>query len=196
MLIQDENIDNARFAACLPLILRQEQKVFGDWSNPKNFDNDRHDPGGKTMNGIIQREYDTYRKAKGETPRDVRKITQDEGTEIYYRGYWIPYCDWIPPGLDLSFFNASVNAGTHEAIKVLQGALEIPVDGEWGPQTEGAMKNLGNTNSEQISAVIARFAERMEAFYRSLNTFQYFGANWIRRTVTIQAQSRNMIQTA
>ena len=72
-------------------MLAQECPYPGDWINPKNFSNDAHDPGGKTMCGIIQREYDTYRKMKGLPTQDVRKITQEEGYDIYRNSYWLPH---------------------------------------------------------------------------------------------------------
>ncbi|WP_346656139.1 glycosyl hydrolase 108 family protein [Bradyrhizobium sp. dw_78] len=47
--------ENTRFAICLPFTLKQEG---GNSDDP-------HDPGGRTHKGIIQREYDKYRRSKG-----------------------------------------------------------------------------------------------------------------------------------
>ena len=52
-----------RFLACLPFTLKEE----GGYSN------DAHDPGGKTMEGIIQREYDRYRSSQKRDLVGVRK---------------------------------------------------------------------------------------------------------------------------
>src|SRR5215469_12907652 len=108
-----------RFTTCLPFTLAQECPYPSEWGNPKNFSNDPGDPGGKTMDGIIQIEYDSYRVRQGLTRRDVRNVTEVEGDEIYYTGYWLPYCPELPAGLDLCFFDTSVNEGTFQAVKIL-----------------------------------------------------------------------------
>ena len=50
-----------RFNICLPFILREEMVVPADWSNPRNFSIDPV----PTFGGIVQREYDHYRKTHG-----------------------------------------------------------------------------------------------------------------------------------
>jgi len=128
-----EPIDLARFKECLPFTLAQECPLPNDWSNPRNLSNDAHDPGGETMCGITQREYAAYRKARGLPVKDVRKITQAEGEDIYDGSYWMPDCPTLPAGLDLCVFDASVNEGPVQANKILKVTLGITADGEWGP---------------------------------------------------------------
>jgi lysozyme family protein len=180
-----------RFRACLPFTLAQECPHPEQWSNPHNFSNDAHDPGGKTMCGIIQREYDSYRKGKGLTPRDVRQLTQEEGEDIYENSYWLPECPKLPPGLDLSFFDEAVNAGPHAATKILQQALEIDADGEWGPRTALAVRGIFNP-----ARVIDLFTARREAYYRALSGFRYFGEGWLRRAHEIGATAQKMAKEA
>ena len=181
-----------RFSICLPFTLKQECVVYtgtpDDWSNPKNFSNDHHDPGGKTQCGIIQREYDLWRKAHGLATQDVRKITQDEGTAIYRISYWQPHGPFLPAGLDLSFFDESVNAGDTEAIKILQVALGIPEDGDWGPQTQAA----ATLASMDLAAHIERFTSRRIEVYKESKGFQYFGTDWVRRAEQIGAAALQM----
>ena len=176
-----------RFQACLPFTLKQECPHPENWSNPHNFSNDRHDPGGATMCGIIQREYDIYRKHHNLPVRSVRLITREEGEEIYETSYWLPDCPNLPPGLDLCFFDESVNAGPHTAIKILQLALGLIADGEWGAQTSSAVRSISN-----VHAVINAFTGRRETYYRSLATFRYFGTDWIRRSQEIGAAALKM----
>lgn len=180
-----------RFHICLPYILAQECPHPNDWSNPHNFSDDAHDPGGKTMCGIIQREYDIYRKRNGLPVRDVRQMTQDEGEEIYASSYWLPECPKLPAGLDLSFFDEAVNAGPHTAVKILQRALDINSDGLWGPQTDLAIKGIFN-----LRRVINGFKVYREAYYRSLSGFKYFGHGWIRRAEEINAAALKMADEA
>lgn len=183
-------IENVRFQACWPKTLAQECPFPNDWSNSRNFSNDAHDAGGKTMCGIIQREYDHFRHAAGEPLRDVRQITRDEGEDIYY-GYWMPYCDTLPAGLDLSFFDMAVNGGPHEATILLQRALNISADGSFGPQTENAIAAL--KTPDDVAKAIHAFAAERENAYRHMRGFPYFGQGWLRRTWTIQSQSQVMV---
>ena len=48
------------------------------------------DPGGATNFGIIQVEYDKYRKSKNLSTQSVKFITKNEYTEIYDKQYWEP----------------------------------------------------------------------------------------------------------
>lgn len=178
-----------RFPICLPYTLAEECPYPNNWSNPKNFSNDAHDPGGETMCGIIQREYDAYRRSCGEPVQDVRKLTQDEGNTIYRQNYWMPHCDNLPPGLDLCFFDAAVNEGAVEAIRILQVALAIMNDGEWGPQTTAAVVNI---HPDYVPVAIRAFTERRETVYRGLNGFKYFGRDWLARSAHIQGAALNM----
>jgi len=182
-----EPADLLRFKACLPYTLGQECPLPADWSNPKNFSDDVHDPGGKTMCGITQNEYDRHRKLHGLPLQDVRKITVQEGEDIYDQSYWLPHSPLLPPGLDLCLFDASVNEGPFQAIKILQAALGIAADGQWGPQTDAAVKAIAD-----VSAVIRAFTARRGAVYRETRGFQYFGADWLRRAHEIGAEALNM----
>ena len=181
----------SRFLACLPYTLAQECPDPADWSDPANFSDDPHDPGGATMCGITQGEYDAYRNALGEPEQDVELITRSEGQAIYLANYWRPHGPQLPIGLDLSFFDSSVNMGPGQATEILQFALDIGVDGIWGPQTAGAVAGISD-----VDGVINAFTAQREAVYRSFSTFQYFGADWIRRATEIGAELIQMTEIA
>jgi lysozyme family protein len=179
---------DARFDICWPYTLIQECPFPNDWGNIRNFSNDPHDPGGETMCGIIQREYDIYRKSKGLPLQDVRHLTRDEGADIYYNSYWLPECPKLAPGLDLCFFDEAVNAGPHAATKILQRALGISADGLWGVQTEMAVMSV-----QDVLATIKSFTQFREAYYRALSGFRFFGRDWIRRSEEIGAEALKMV---
>ena len=170
-----------KFEACLPDTLKQE----GGYSN------DAHDPGGMTMEGIIQREYDSKRKQWGEPTQWVKKISADEMRTIYYTDYWMPYSPLLPAGLDLEFFDLCVNGGQHRAIVTLQRALDISDDGQFGSQTMTAVTQLLAGGGDPNHA-IESFKREREAFYRSLGTFRFFGKDWIRRSEEIAAEGEAM----
>lgn len=174
---------DTRFDACLPDILRQE----GGYSN------DAHDPGGMTMQGIIQREYDLKRRQWGLPTQWVKKISPEEMRTIYYTDYWNPYCPRLPRGLELEFFDLAVNGGQHRAVITLQRALSISDDGQWGLQTQNAVAASFTTG---ISKVIEDFKVERERFYRSLGTFRFFGKDWIRRSEEIAEEATKMGDTA
>jgi Glycosyl hydrolase 108 len=74
-----------------------------NWSDPKNFSDDPHDPRGAAMGGITQDEYDAWCKLLGMPTRDVKLITQAEGYAIYHANYWLPECPGLSPDLICSF---------------------------------------------------------------------------------------------
>lgn len=169
-----------RFLACMPFVLQEE----GGYSN------DAHDSGGMTMHGIIQREYDRFRKSKGLPTQWVKNISIDEQNEIYWTEYWLPHCPLLPAGLDLSFFNIAVNAGPGEATRLLQAALNILADGNWGPQTNTAVVAI---KPEDVPNLISTFDIDEEGWYRHLSKFQYFGKDWIGRAQRCRVASLKMV---
>lgn len=188
--------DLARFHECLPDTLAQERlKPNAPWGDPKNFSNSAHDRGGATQDGIIQREYDSYRRRQGEPVQSVKLISQAEGEDIYDREYWLPYCPLLPLGLDLQFFDTSVNEGTHEAIKILQFVLGITSDGQWGPQTQSAVEIIPVSGDSLIS-IITKFTARRAAVYRMMPDDKYFDEDWERRTQEIGAAALKMAEAA
>jgi lysozyme family protein len=178
-----------RFEICWPYVLAQECPYPNDWSNPKNFSNDKHDPGGATMCGIIQREYDVWRTGHSQATQPVEKITQDEGEAIYTICYWQSYCPICPPGVDLVVFDTRTNMGTTEAIKILQVALDVKPDGLWGPLTNAALKTQAPKYAVQV---IERFEARRLAVYKQIPGFKYFGDDWTRRNQEISAAAEKM----
>lgn len=170
-----------RFLACLPFTLKEE----GGYSN------DAHDPGGKTMEGITQREYDSYRRSCHQPLQWVKLISDDEMHDIYFNQYWLPHCPALPIGLDLSFFDLCVNGGPLRAIVTLQRALSIHDDGQWGPETTTEVDQI-----ESVIRIIQGYAMYRERFYRGLPTFRYFGKDWTNRTNNIQMASAKMVLTS
>ena len=176
-----------RFPICLPFTLAQECPDPDNWSDPANFSDDPHDPGGATMCGIIQSEYDDFRVNEGLPTQPVVDISEAEGWLIYEDNYWEPKCSGLSPGLDLSYFDTCVNCGPTGATKVLQAALGVAVDGIWGPITQAAVDAIAD-----VPAAIRAFTGAREAYYRGLANFVYFGHGWINRAVEIGQDSLSM----
>ncbi len=97
---------SGNFDRCLAVTLKWE----GGYSNNPD------DPGGPTMHGVIQREYDVWRRKHGKRTRPVRQIEDDELRVIYRTEYWDAMeCDGLDAGMDLCVFDAAVNSGVARA---------------------------------------------------------------------------------
>jgi len=163
----------ARFRACLAQTLKWE----GGYSN------DKYDPGGATMHGIIQREYDAYRARKGLSKRDVRLIAQAEEQEIYRHSYWDEVrADELPKGVDLAVFDFGVNSGPPRAVKAMQRALGVAADGRIGQITLDAIDAADP--DELVEGIMAQ----RRSFLRQIKTFWRFGKGWMRRCDGIEQQ--------
>ena len=166
------------FLGCMPFIYKEEG---GDT-------NDKHDSGSETRKGIIQREYDAFRKSKGEPLQTVFAASDAEIQEIYWFQYWLPNCPQVRIGGDLCLFNFQINAGVTEAVKILQRAVNVPDDGHFGLITKAAC------DAAEPHKLIYAFTLKEEAFYRSLKTFKYFGKDWIGRCERCEALALQMLQ--
>jgi lysozyme family protein len=184
--------DDAAFERCLPDTLKEEGPVANDLRNRRNYSNDAHDAGGMTMDGIIQREYDRWRKAMGLPTRWVRNIDPEEVRTIYREEYWLPYCPKLPTGLDLCLFDTNVNNGVHAGTVMLQRALDITADGVFGGETSGAIFKL-KADVRSVHLAIARFYQARRAYYLSLRDARYFGSDWLRRDLNIEQEAFAMI---
>jgi len=171
--------DDPAFDKCLPDTLIEE----GGYSN------DPHDPGGMTMEGIIQREYDRWRRARGLPTQWVRKIADDEMRTIYHDEYWLPDCPKLPAGLNLCVFDTNVNNGIHAGTVLLQRTLGISADGVWGAETD---KTVAAIAAADLQRLIQRFYTLRGRYYQSLRNFQYFGRDWMRRDLDIEKWALKM----
>lgn len=166
-----------RYPLCLPFILQAEG----------GNDDDPNDPGGRTSRGIIQREYNAYRAAKGEPTRDVWTATDAEVSDIYEHKYWLPLCPTMPAGVDLIYFDVAVNAGPGQAAKQLQRALGVTADGAIGPITLAALKAANPAD------LIPKFSDVRRGFYRALAQFPRYGRGWLARVDMIEAAAKKMV---
>lgn len=172
------------FDTCMKHILRYE----GGYSNhPK-------DPGGVTLEGVIQRVYDAYRKKKNLPQKVLTKemrYTPDwirERNEIYRVQYWDAVKgDILPKGVDLVVFDGAVNSGPAQSIKWLQRALNVPAIDGIGEITLAALKS--NRNHDQL---VADICERRMAFLKQLKTWGTFKGGWTSRIVNVKMVGQQM----
>jgi lysozyme family protein len=148
---------------------------------------DPYDPGGRTNKGITQSEYDTWRAYNGSEVRDVAQIDDQEVASIYRSDYWNrAHCDALPAHEDLLQFDTAVNMGPVRAIRLLQAAAGITVDGVFGSQT------LTAVTAADYLPLVSDYCDRREAYYRALaarNTkLAKFLNGWLNRLNSVRVQ--------
>ena len=145
------------------------------------FSNHPKDPGGATMKGVTLETYRLYKKNQHLTAEDLKKITNEELRDIYYRRYWNAVKgDDLPSGLDYCVFDCAVNSGPGRAAKFLQEVVGVKPDGGIGPLTLAAVKAHCVT-PEDTKALISTYADKRLQFWQGLTTFATFGRGWTRR---------------
>lgn len=152
-----------RFKTFMPIILRHEG----------GYVNDPDDLGGETKYGITERRYPNL---------DIKALTVNEATEIYYRDFFKPMnLELIDNDLlALHIFDMGVNAGKKTAVKLLQSFLNgITQDGIIGPWTA----KLVHAASLNVDIVELYKAKRYEYYYKIslLRRNSKFLKGWIRR---------------
>ena len=165
--------EQERFDRCLGAVLRLEG---GYCDNPE-------DPGGPTKLGVTLA---VLSEALGRpaTAAEVRALTPDAVAPIYRGRFWRAVgCGSLPAGPDLMAFDTAVNMGPEAAIRLLQQALGVRQDGEIGPRT------LAAAGAAEPQALIDQFGRLRARRYRALGDFAVFGAGWMRRLNTVQAQA-------
>ncbi|MGH6842400.1 MAG: glycoside hydrolase family 108 protein [Methylocella sp.] len=152
-----------RFNACLAFTLKYE----GGRSN------DPRDPGGRTMEGVTQATYDSFRDHGKVARRSVFAMSAAERDEIYRTRYWNAINgDDLRPGEDLCVFDFAVNSGPARARAI------------W--------KSCGGSNRLPADVVHDICAHRL-SFLRALRTWKYFGRGWGRRVAACEALATSMV---
>lgn len=126
--------------------------------------NDPNDAGGETKYGISKRAYPNL---------DIKNLTIEQAKEIYHRDYWERCkCDFIPDALSIALFDFAVNSGVKRAVRYLQRALDITVDGVIGNQTIGAC------NRVPTRYVLNKYLDLRIKYLMQLKSWQHFKNGW------------------
>jgi lysozyme family protein len=126
-------------------------------SEEGGFVNNPNDSGGATNHGITQTTYNGYRDTKGLPHQDVQLITDAETRELYEQNYWeTSKAQVMHTPLDVCHFDWSVNHGISGALKTLQAALGVPVDGIYGRETASALATCDSVETAQAYNTLRR----------------------------------------
>lgn len=132
------------------------------------------DEGGLTKWGI---------SARGNPDLDIRSLTREQAAKIYHDRYWAPVrADELPWPLSLFVFDAAVNHGVDPAVRMLQRAVGVPVDGRLGPKTLSRTRAMGG---EAAALFMAQRCLR----YTGTRNFDKNGYGWFARLFRVSAKA-------
>lgn len=157
------------------------------------FTDDAADPGGATRYGVTQRTLQYYRRrltgndALVVTAQDVAAMTRAEaidiGESIFAVESGLAYI--IDARVRFIALDYAFHAGWVPAIKALQAAVGVTVDGIFGHVSQNAV----NTNRAPVTLglkVLTRRAEAMQRQLRARPQMQKFALGWFARITTNQ----------
>lgn len=143
------------------------------------FQNDRQDRGNWTSGVIGQGELKGTKygiSAMSYPNEDIRNLTLERAKEIYYEDFWLRVSgDELHDALAYQLFDAAINHGIGNAVRMLQRAVGVADDGRMGPITRGAVQ------SEGVDNVLKKFNAERIRFFTNISTFDRYGRGWMRR---------------
>ena len=152
------------------------------------------DPGGVTLEGVIQRVYDADRAARNLPRRPLTRsmigttewIAERDG--IYRRLYWEPCAGPVlPKGVDYIVADMCVNAGIVRGWSMLMRVLGLVTDRPWSPLLE----ILPAIEKKGVRATIRAYGEERRRFYRGLAVarprMKVFLTGWLNRETHARA---------
>lgn len=138
------------------------------------------DPGGETNFGISMR----FLREKGIKPQDIglkdyapgclRGLTREAAADLYWRFFWdaIELGEVTDQLAATKLFDAAVNMGPAQAIKLAQRAVGATPDGVLGPLTRHAIGAMpGRVFVSAMAAEMLRFYEALAASKPALAVF-------------------------
>ena len=137
---------------------------------------DPADPGGLTRYGISKRAHPEV---------DPRNLSLESAKAIYQRDYWAP-CDGDLLTSQLVaelLFDAAVNMGPAQAVRLAQIAAGLPVDGIMGG---GTLDALNQADEKEFAAafVLAKITRYLALVKKNRKLEKYF-YGWVRRTLEV-----------
>lgn len=153
------------------------------------YSNNKRDPGGVTLEGVIQRVYDGYRDRVRRPRRALSRAMQgtvewiEERNAIYRAQYWDAIQgDKLPAGVDVVMLDSATNSGPYQSALWLQRALRMnDVDGHIGQATLAAVHAHPDHD-----ALIADILSRRLGMLQRLDTWKDFGRGWTARIANVK----------
>lgn len=164
------------FLTAMPVVLVSEGGLVDN----------KKDPGGRTNKGVTQRVYNGWRRSQKLAIRDVALLEEVEAFTIYRANYWNAVRgDDLPTGVSYVIFDGAVNSGPMQAVKWLQRALGVKVDGHIGQATIQA-----TLDHPDHDALIGAMCDQRLKFLQALKTWNTFGKGWKTRVYHVRERGQ------
>jgi len=165
------------FTDALAVVLREE----------RGYIDDARDPGGATNLGVTARTWFSW-TGRPATDAVMRNLTAAMVSPLYKAWYWDKVGgDELPVALALAVFDFAVNAGPGVAVRMLQGIVGAPADGQCGKTTGRAIETYASKIG--LTKLIDRFCDARRDFYRQRAAFPVFGKGWLARVDRIEREA-------
>jgi lysozyme family protein len=165
------------FTDALAIVLQEEG----------GFVDNARDPGGATNLGVTARTWHSW-SGQPATEAVMKALTPAKVAPLYKGWFWNKIAgDSLPIGLALAVFDFSVNGGPGSAIKMLQGIVGAPADGQPGQTTIAAVHTYASKIG--LAKLITRFDDARRDHYRALPTFPVFGKGWSARVDRVEKKA-------
>lgn len=150
------------------------------------YSNRPADRGGITFKGVTQRTFSAWLAANNQEDRDVITMTDAEHKTLAYVLFWKrAQCDDFPERSGCMMYDTAYNSGPANAVRMLQQALGVIVDGVYGPITRAAVLAANDL------ALLAAYFMVRKAFYEhiveSTPSQAVFLAGWMNRLRDLKA---------
>jgi lysozyme family protein len=167
--------------------------VFGEEGGLADHPDDR---GGRTLYGITTLTWEDWRDTLGKPGSPVDACTREDARSIYHAGYWLACkCDGLPWPVSLCVFDAAVQHGPQQAIKLLQRAVGARDDGAIGPATLAAVAKADV--ARLVRALVRTRLLNYRAILIKRPDQRVFGPGWIGRAMNLWARCiRDMPEAA
>lgn len=109
---------------------------------------------------------------------DIKSLTIEQAKAIYREDFW-DVIGKAHPAIKFQMFDAAVNHGRGNAIRILQRAVLVADDGAWGPRSQAALNSMQDLRGH--NDVLLRFLGYRFKFWASLAKFDAFGRGWTNR---------------
>lgn len=106
---------------------------------------------------------------------DIKSLTLGDAKKIYFDDFWSVLGDKAHPAVKYQFFDAIVNHGEGNAWRILQRAVGVADDGQWGPLSQKALESFDHNDQ------LMRFLSKRLKFWASLQKFDTYGRGWTNR---------------
>ena len=152
-----------------------------------NYVWDKRDPGGETNHGVTRNAWASWIK-RPVLDGEMAKLTVDEVKPFYKDIYWDgSKCNELPIGVDYVVFDAAINMGVGQAVRLFQRAIGCVPDGVIGHNTMDAI------HAADVVTLIDKYSAQKEQFYRSLANFPIFGKGWLARVEQVKQNAKGMV---